>query len=80
MTLPQVFRGSGSTLFQLQEEPQPGPQPDGLVLFLYINFSVLGRDIRGYIAMLLDMPSLAALKRLVQEFIESVMSDDTDVA
>jgi chemotaxis protein CheC len=82
MTLPEVFRGSGSALFHLQDEPQQlqdgGPQPDGLILFLYINFSVLGRDIRGYIAMLLDMPAFTALKRLVQQFIESVMSDDSD--
>jgi chemotaxis protein CheC len=74
MTLPEVFRGTGGVLFQ----PDGDPQPDGLVLFLYINFSVLGRDIRGYIAMVLDMPSLAALKLLVQQFIDSVMSDDAD--
>jgi chemotaxis protein CheC len=74
MTLPEVFRGRGGVFFQ----PDGDPQPDGLVLFLYINFSVLGRDIRGYIAMVLDMPSLAALKLLVQKFIDSVMTDDAD--
>ena len=41
-----------------------------VVLFLYINFAVSERDIRGYIAMLMDMPSLAALKVLLGEFIE----------
>jgi chemotaxis protein CheC len=74
MTLPEVFRGKGGAFFH----PDGDPQPDGLVLFLYINFSVLGRDIRGYIAMVLDMPSLAALRLLVQQFIDSVMSDDAD--
>ena len=74
MTLPAVSRGKGGAFFHLDGDPQA----DGLVLFLYINFSVLGRNIRGYIAMVLDMPSLAALKLLVQQFIESVMSDDAD--
>ena len=33
-------------------------------MFLYINFAIRERDIRGYIAMLMDMPSLAALQLL----------------
>ena len=32
---------------------------DDLVLFLYINFSLLDREIRGYIALIMDLPSLA---------------------
>ena len=72
LTLPEVFRARGASLFQGDAQPAE----DGLVLFLYINFSVLEREIRGYIAMLLDMPSLTALKLLVQEFIDSVLNDD----
>ena len=34
-------------------------------MFLYINFAIRQRDIRGYIAMLMDMPSLAALQVLL---------------
>jgi chemotaxis protein CheC len=41
-----------------------------MVLFVYINFAFGQRDIRGYIAMLMDMPSLAAMKTLLEEFIE----------
>ena len=76
MTLPRVFHARGEALFTLTADGEA----DGTVLFLYINFSVLGRDIRGYIAMLLDMPSLAALKLLVAQFIDQVMSDDADAA
>jgi chemotaxis protein CheC len=72
IALPEVIRIKGVELFSKQDDLAGG----GPVLLLYINFSVLDRDIRGYIAMLLDMPSLAALKVLVQDFIESVMSDD----
>lgn len=44
-----------------------------MVLFLYINFTISGRDIRGYIAMLMDLPSLDTLKVLITEFIKRVV-------
>ena len=47
-----------------------------LVLFLYIDFAVRSRDIRGYIAMIMDLPSLAMLKELLGEFIARVVGDD----
>jgi chemotaxis protein CheC len=53
-----------------------GPNADGgVVLFLYINFAINDRDIRGYIAMLMDLPSLQALKALIADFIERVVGD-----
>jgi chemotaxis protein CheC len=70
MSLPEVLRGNGSELFEITS-----PSEDSLVVFLYINFSVHNRDIRGYIAMLMDVPSLASVKRLVGEFIAGVMDD-----
>jgi chemotaxis protein CheC len=39
-------------------------------MFLYINFLIRQRDIRGYIAMLMDMPSIATLQTLLDEYIE----------
>ncbi|MFD1612366.1 chemotaxis protein CheX [Sphingomonas tabacisoli] len=72
MTIPQVLRGNGATLFEVDSEAQT----EGLVLFLYIDFSVRMRDIRGYIAMLMDIPSLATLKELLDEFIARVVGDD----
>ena len=72
MSLPEVTRGDGKQLFATPDPVAGG----GLVLFLYINFSVRDRNIRGYIAMLMDVPSLVALKILVGEFIARVMDDD----
>lgn len=72
MSLPEVTRGDGQQLLS----PPDQIAGSGLVLFLYINFSVRDRDIRGYIAMLMDVPSLIALKLLVGEFIARVMDDD----
>lgn len=72
MTIPEVLRGDGAALFEIWEDSAA----DGLVLFLYIDFAVRKRDIRGYIAMLMDLRSLQALKELLGEFIERVVGDD----
>ena len=72
MSLPQVIRGDGDLFFELSEHAED----QGVVLFLYINFSISGRAIRGYIAMLMDLPSLEALKALIGEFIERVTGAD----
>lgn len=72
MTIPEVLRGSSATLFEIDETTDR----DGLVLFLYIDFAVRTRDIRGYIAMIMDIPSLEKLKELLDEFIVRVVGDD----
>src|SRR6185369_12400694 len=56
MSLPEILRGSGADLFNLSPPPAAGD----VVLFLYIDFAVRKRDINGYVALLLDMPSLDA--------------------
>jgi len=66
MSLPEVLRGNASTFFSLAPPPQAGD----VVMFLYIDFAVRERDISGYIAMIMDMPSLEALTHLLDEFIE----------
>ncbi|RDJ20856.1 chemotaxis protein CheX [Bosea caraganae] len=71
MSLPEIIRGTGERLFSETGEPDEG----ALVLFLYINFSVQDRNIRGYIAMLMDLPSMAALKVLIADFIDRVTED-----
>jgi len=68
MSLPSVIRGDGATLF----ETRPS-DPDGdLVLFLYIDFTIKSRDVRGFIALLMDLPSITALKAIVGDFIEGI--------
>jgi len=71
MSLPGVLRDPGPSLFELEQAGD-----DGVVLFLYINFAISERDIRGYIAILMDLPSLDALKALVSEFISRVLGQD----
>ncbi|GAC1404630.1 MAG: hypothetical protein NVSMB69_02610 [Novosphingobium sp.] len=72
MTIPEVLRGTGAMLFEIDE----AGADDGLVLFLYIDFAVRKRDIRGYIAMIMDIPSLEILKELLDEFIARVVGND----
>ena len=71
MSIPQVMRGAAARLFELG----PSYGPDAVVLFLYINFSIDDRNIRGYIAMLLDLPSLNALRALIRDFIARVVGE-----
>lgn len=66
ISLPEILRGEGAEFFALDPPPEHGD----VVLFLYINFAVHEHDINGYIAMLMDMPSLAALQVLLVELIE----------
>jgi len=61
LSTPQLIRGRANDLFSQRET--------GTVLFIYINFSLRGRRVRGYVALLMDLPSMAALKNLVAEFV-----------
>jgi chemotaxis protein CheC len=71
MSLPDVRRGDSSRLFEAYDTSGQG----SFVLFLYINFSVRERDIRGYIAMIMDLPSMEKLKQLIADFIDRVMTE-----
>jgi chemotaxis protein CheC len=61
IALPTIVRGRAQDLFPRDAR--------GTVLFIYINFSLRGRRIRGYIALLLDLPSMNALKELIGDYI-----------
>jgi chemotaxis protein CheC len=64
ISLPEVVHGEGAEFFDVSH----AREGDG-VLFIYINFTVKLRAISGYIAMLLDMPSLVTLKDLLRAYI-----------
>jgi chemotaxis protein CheC len=65
MSLPEIIRGDAVELFDLAGVAEE----EDVALFLYIDFAVKQRDIRGYIAMLMDQPALISLKRLIGELI-----------
>jgi len=67
MSLPSIIRGDGDALFGVREDSS-----DGLVLFLYIDFTIKNRDVRGFIALLMGLPSITALKEIVRDFIDGI--------
>ena len=67
MSLPEILRGHGLDFFDLSQ-----PTADDVVLFIRIDFTLRGREVSGYVALVMDLPSLTALKTLVAAFIERV--------
>ena len=74
ISLPEILHGEGEDFFNLAPPPPPGD----LVMFIYINFALRHSNIDGYIAMLLDMPSMTVLKDLLKEYISRVAGHSTD--
>jgi chemotaxis protein CheC len=62
MSLPMVIRGDSSQMFRSDES-------QNLVLFLHIKFEISTKEIRGYVALLMDIPSLEELRSLIADFI-----------
>lgn len=68
MSLPSIVRGDGAKLFEVSEAASGGQ----FVLFLYIDFNIKKRNVHGFIALLMDLPSIAALKDIVNDFIDGI--------
>lgn len=70
LSLPLVVEGSSSQLFKAW-----GSGGKGLVLFIHVNFSLKESGIRGYIALLMDLPEIDNLRLAIGAFIDETMSD-----
>jgi chemotaxis protein CheC len=66
MSLPVVVRGDSRYLFTNTETSQ------SLVLFLHIRFEISKKEIRGYVALLMDIPSIDELRSLIADFVSGV--------
>jgi chemotaxis protein CheC len=66
MSLPSIVRGDGAALFGSTASAEQ------FVLFLYIDFNIKKRDVRGFIALLMDLPSIAALKKIVNDYVNNI--------
>jgi len=62
ISLPIVLRGDSEVMLKSTEA-------QNLVLFLHIRFEVSTREIQGYVALLMDIPSLDALRALLTDLI-----------
>lgn len=65
ISLPEVLTGSAAEFF---DESRSSLQD--VIVFIHIDFNLKGRELSGYVAMLMDLPSLDALKVLINEFIQ----------
>jgi chemotaxis protein CheC len=67
MSLPVVIRGDSQGIFEASSSH--------LVLFLHIKFEIHRKKISGYIALLMDIPSLDELRSLIAAFVNSINFD-----
>src|SRR6476660_7852701 len=72
MSLPVVVRGDSRHMFKT------GETPERLVLFLHIRFEISKKEIRGYVALLMDIPSMDELRLLIADFVSSVTQSRLD--
>jgi chemotaxis protein CheC len=65
MSLPEILRGDSAALLAMTPA-----KDDDSVLFVHINFMLKGRQISGFVAILMDFLSLGALQGLIAGFIQ----------
>uniref|UniRef100_Q07KG6 CheC, inhibitor of MCP methylation n=1 Tax=Rhodopseudomonas palustris (strain BisA53) TaxID=316055 RepID=Q07KG6_RHOP5 len=71
MSLPVVVRGHGRNLFAEQD------RPESLILFLHIRFEISNKEIRGYVALLMDIPSIDHLRALIADYVSHVTGSNS---
>jgi chemotaxis protein CheC len=63
MSLPIVLRGDGKRIFEVEESAAT------FVLFLRIRFEINHFQMQGYVALLMEVPSIVELRSLVADFV-----------
>lgn len=66
MSLPIVIRRDQNHIFD-----SVSPR-ESLILFLHIKFDISKKEIHGYVALMMDIPSIEALRSLIDEYVNSV--------
>jgi chemotaxis protein CheC len=62
ISLPVVLRGNSDAMLK-------GADAQQLVLFLHINFEISTKEIKGYVALLMDLTSVEELRALISKLI-----------
>jgi chemotaxis protein CheC len=68
MSLPVVIRRDQHHIFETA-----GPR-ESCILFLHIKFEVSDLEVRGYVALMMDLPSIEQLRSLIAAFLKSLNS------
>jgi len=70
MSLPMVIRRDRHHIFE-------SAKPDvAVILFLHIKFDIRSKQIGGYVALMMDVPSIGELRALIAEFVISITRGD----
>jgi chemotaxis protein CheC len=69
MSLPIVLRGDGKRIFEVEESAAT------FVLFLRIRFEINHFQMQGYVALLMEVPSIVELRSLVADFVIRITQD-----
>jgi chemotaxis protein CheC len=65
ISLPVVVRGNSDAMLKSADAQE-------LVLFLHINFEISSKEIRGYVALLMDLTSVEELRGLISRMIKDL--------
>ena len=65
ISLPVVLRGNSDAMLKSADT-------QGMVLFLHINFEISTKEIKGYVALLMDLTSVEELRGLISRMIEDL--------
>jgi chemotaxis protein CheC len=63
MSLPVVVRGDSRHMFESANAPH------SLILFLHIRFEIRNKEIGGFVALLMDIPSIDELRLLITDYV-----------
>ena len=66
MSLPVVIRRDQSHIFETANPRE------SLILFLHVKFDISRQQIRGYVALMMDVPSVAELRSLIADYVVSL--------
>lgn len=67
MSLPMVIRRDQRHIFERSGFS------DAVILFLHIRFEIRDQQIGGYVALMMDVPSIDELRMLISEYVETVV-------
>lgn len=66
MSLPMVIRRDRRHIFE------SAGQQTSVILFLHIKFDIRQKQIAGYVALMMDVPSIDELRAVIAEFVSSI--------
>jgi chemotaxis protein CheC len=66
MSLPMVIRRDRHHIFESTRRDA------AVILFLHIKFDIRSKEIGGYVALMMDVPSIGALRALIAEYVISI--------